>query len=154
MSYGLSAVSQLNVIITVTTHKHHDIANQYLFDFVANSFSKLATNRTSKVCITYLFVKGIHQLLADSPHKGTVMQKAFPFHDIIMWWGCTVVSLHNKCGDCCILYAKWCNKIRSHSLIYLHSIFIEIEKNGFIYGSQRTSNSQGCAANTFISYEI
>ena len=30
------------------------------------------------------FVRGIHQWLVDSPHKGTVMWKSFVFHDIIM----------------------------------------------------------------------
>ena len=29
-------------------------------------------------------VKGIHRCPVDSPHKGPIMQKAFPFHDIIM----------------------------------------------------------------------
>ena len=71
-----------------------------------------------------------------SSQKGPVMPKAFPCHDIIMWRGFTVVSPHDKCLECCILYVKWCNKIRPHSLIYLHSIFIEIEQNGFIYECQ------------------
>ena len=30
------------------------------------------------------FVRGIHQSLVDSPHKGPVMQKAFPYDDIIL----------------------------------------------------------------------
>ena len=30
------------------------------------------------------FVRGIHQWLVDSPHKGPVMQIMFPFDDIIM----------------------------------------------------------------------
>ena len=30
------------------------------------------------------FVRGIHQWLVDSPHKGPVNQKAFPLHDVIM----------------------------------------------------------------------
>ena len=32
------------------------------------------------------FVWGIHQSLVDSPHKGPVMWKMFPFDDVIMWW--------------------------------------------------------------------
>ena len=31
------------------------------------------------------FVRGIHQQLVDSPHKGPVMQTAFPCHDDIMF---------------------------------------------------------------------
>ena len=30
------------------------------------------------------FVRGIHQWLVNSPHKAPVMQKMFPFHDVIM----------------------------------------------------------------------
>ena len=30
------------------------------------------------------FMRVIHQSLVDSPHKGPVMQKAFPCHDVIM----------------------------------------------------------------------
>ena len=30
------------------------------------------------------FVRGIHQSLVDSPHKGTVTRQVFPFDDVIM----------------------------------------------------------------------
>ena len=41
------------------------------------------SKKTSKPCITG-FVRGIHQLSVDSPHKGPVTQKKLPFDDIIM----------------------------------------------------------------------
>ena len=31
------------------------------------------------------FVRGIHWWLVNSLHKGTVMQKMFPFDDVILW---------------------------------------------------------------------
>ena len=37
-----------------------------------------------QISASLAFVRGIHQLLVDSPHKGPVMQKKFPFDDIIM----------------------------------------------------------------------
>ena len=38
--------------------------------------------RQSSVSLT--FVRGIHRLLVDSPHKGPVTRKKFPFDDVIM----------------------------------------------------------------------
>ena len=32
------------------------------------------------------FVRGIHRRSVNSPHKGPVMQKMFPFDDVIMSW--------------------------------------------------------------------
>ena len=31
------------------------------------------------------FVRGIHRWQVNSPHKGPVMRKMFPFDDVIMW---------------------------------------------------------------------
>ena len=57
----------------------------------------LTPSKTSKVRITvplwwestvnwwyWPFVMGIHRLPMDSPHKGSVMRKALPYHDVIM----------------------------------------------------------------------
>ena len=32
------------------------------------------------------FVRGIHQWPVNSPHKGPMKRKMFPFDDVIMWW--------------------------------------------------------------------
>ena len=42
------------------------------------------TREALKILHYWLFVRGIHQSLVDSPHKGPIMQKAFPCHDVIM----------------------------------------------------------------------
>ena len=62
-----------------------------------NSLLKVTAYKTWKLQITdplyWPFVRGIHQSLVDSHHKGPVMEKAFPCHDIIMLIG--VVALAN-----------------------------------------------------------
>ena len=40
------------------------------------------------------FVRGIHRWLMDSPHKGQVTRKMFPFDNVIMWWNIFVLDLH------------------------------------------------------------
>ena len=42
------------------------------------------TNKPSRLCITELFVRGIRPWRLDSLHKGPVMQKALPRHDVIV----------------------------------------------------------------------
>ena len=43
-----------------------------------------ADQRKHQSSMALAFVQGIHQWLVHSPHKGPVMQKMFPFDDIIM----------------------------------------------------------------------
>ena len=52
------------------------------------------------------FVRGIHQWLVDSPHKGPVTQKMFPFDDVIMlyvllWLGTNRLEAWNTF---CVIY--------------------------------------------------
>ena len=42
------------------------------------------SNENLKASHHWPFVRGIHQPLVDSPHKGSVMLKTFPCYDIIM----------------------------------------------------------------------
>ena len=39
------------------------------------------------------FLRGINQWLMDSPHKGPVMQKVYPCHDVIINVPCTALAL-------------------------------------------------------------
>ena len=43
-----------------------------------------ADQRKHQSSASLAFVRGIHQLLVNSPHKGPVMQKTFPFDNVIM----------------------------------------------------------------------
>ena len=57
-----------------------------------------------KVLHHWSFVSGIHRWPVDSPHKGPVMQKPFPRHDIMInpWIVCiaAVTYLHNLMQIC------------------------------------------------------
>ena len=52
------------------------------------------------------FVRGIHRWLVNSPHKGPVMQKKFPFDDAIMhftdYWDFRINWELHHCLGCCV----------------------------------------------------
>ena len=41
--------------------------------------------RKHQSCASLAFVRGIHRWPVNSPHKGPVTRKMFPFDDVIMW---------------------------------------------------------------------
>ena len=43
-----------------------------------------ADQRKHEISTSLAFVTGIHQWPVNSPHKGPVMRKMFPFDDVIM----------------------------------------------------------------------
>ena len=67
------------------------------------------------------FVMGIHRWPMNSPHKGPVQRKMFPFDDVIMalgiltTWCCSLLSSHSLCW-------VFCGRVT-------HSIFIEARMN-------------------------
>ena len=59
-----------------------------------------ATDQRKHQCSASLvFVRGIHRWPVNSPHKGPVTQKMFPFEDIIMWAASLVYVLHWNRND-------------------------------------------------------
>ena len=50
-----------------------------------SSSFRMTTNKTQNIRITGPFVRGIHRWPMDSLHKGPMMQKSFPYHDVIIW---------------------------------------------------------------------
>ena len=44
-----------------------------------------ADQRKHQSSTSLAFVRGIHRRAVNSPHKGTVTRKMFPFDDVIMW---------------------------------------------------------------------
>ena len=50
--------------------------------------------KNAKLCITGLFVWGIHRWPVDSPHKGSVMRTAFQCHDVIICTSGSTVCIH------------------------------------------------------------
>ena len=57
-----------------------------------------ADQRTHKSSASLAFVCGIHRWPVNSPHKGTVTRKMFPFDDVIMWWPTEVIP--SSCWGC------------------------------------------------------
>ena len=45
-----------------------------------------ADQRKHQSCASLAFVRGIHRWPVNSPHKGSVTRKMFPFEDVIMSW--------------------------------------------------------------------
>ena len=58
-----------------SNHHHHHCLLNHLF--------RRRSKKTSKLHVTDL-CEGIHRWPVNSPHKGTVMQKMFPFDDVIV----------------------------------------------------------------------
>ena len=75
-------------IITVMSHERHRISNHRSLECLCNSFFGL-TSKTNQRSALLPFVKEIHRWPVDSPHKGPVMRKAYPFHHANhapAWW--------------------------------------------------------------------
>ena len=71
------------------------------------------------------FVRGIHRWPVNSPHKGPVTRKIFPFDDVIMWleniWILYLIMLiifHTLKKKCAILakFSSLCKKLSKISL--------------------------------------
>ena len=52
---------------------------------VYSTFCSGADQRKHQSSASLAFVRGIHQWLVNSPHKGPVTRKMFPFDDVIIW---------------------------------------------------------------------
>ena len=60
-------------------HNEHDgLSNHQRLDCLLNHLCRCRSKKTCKLCFTGL------QWLVDSPHKGPVMWKMFPFKNVIM----------------------------------------------------------------------
>ena len=59
------------------------ISNRWHFDCLLNCLFRCSSMKILKP-VSVAFVRGIHQWPVDSPYKGPVMWKMFPFDDIIL----------------------------------------------------------------------
>ena len=75
--------------ITITSHECQGIWNHWQLSHLFNSLFSLTTIKTSKLCITELFVSEIHQWPMDSHHKGPVM-----------WLSCHHVTSQKQRNNC------------------------------------------------------
>ena len=66
-------------------HNEHDcISNHQHHDFYSTVYSS-ADQRKHQSSASLALVRGIHQVLVNSPYKRPVTQKMFPFDDVIMF---------------------------------------------------------------------
>ena len=88
--------------------------------------------------LCYCFVRGIHnpwleathQWLMDAPHKGPVMWKKFPHHDVIMqfleittalYWAIKMALLPNQL----VIYIFMCSQLRARTVTLLNRLLVK-----------------------------
>ena len=76
--------------IVMTSNERQDISSHLLIDCLLNSLFRLTSKETPRLPITG-FVMGIHRWPMDSPHKESVMRKAWRHHG----------SVNHSHGACC-----------------------------------------------------
>ena len=81
----------------VSKHRPHDC--------LLNRLSRRRSKKTSKLRVTGL-CEGIHRWPVNSPHKGPVARKMFPFDDVIMYLMCPFQG-----GRCTRSLVKACKKV-------------------------------------------
>ena len=65
--------------------RHDGVWNHQPQDCLLNRLFRRRSKKTSKLLVTG-FVRGIHRWPVNSPHKGPVTRKMFPFDDVILYW--------------------------------------------------------------------
>ena len=107
------------------------ISNHRRLDCLFNHLFKLTLKETSEPALLTL-CEGNHRWPTDSPHKGLVTRKPFPFEDVIMVWlyftsFCCVlwfISLHSS-G---YVFYLWLSQVlaneRTHSICNVFSSFL------------------------------
>ena len=63
---------------------HNGVSNHQPYGCLLNRLFRRRSKKTSKLCVTGLCV-GNSPGPVNSPHKGPVTRKMFPFDDVIMW---------------------------------------------------------------------
>ena len=84
-------IHQLRVSLTLYTFSHYNgdkmsaMASQITsLTIVYSAIYSGADQRKQQSSASLAFVRGIHRSLVNSPHKGPVTRKIFPFDDVIM----------------------------------------------------------------------
>ena len=76
-------------------HNDHDgVSNDQPHGCLLNRLFRRRSKKTSKLRVTGLCV-GNSPGPVNSPHKGPVPRKMFPFDDVIMWWSDLTVPVEN-----------------------------------------------------------
>ena len=84
VSYWLASIKIYNLKSFQWRHNGHDgVSNHQPHDCLLNRLFRYRSKKTSKPA-SLAFVRGIHGWPVNSPHKGPVTRKMFPFDDVIM----------------------------------------------------------------------
>ena len=78
---------------------------------VCSSVCSGAHQRKHQMSASLAFVRGIHRRSVDSPHKGPVTRKMFPFDDVIMTW----CEGHGITGCHQMMLVDWLTSSAGHS---------------------------------------
>ena len=85
--FNLNFIWSLSLSLITNSHTHYSdiiISNHQLHDCLLNRlFRRRSKKHQSSALLA--FVRGIHRWPVNSPHKGPVTLKLFPFDDIIMY---------------------------------------------------------------------
>ena len=72
------------------------VSNHRLSCCLFSRLFRLTSNKTSKSPLHWPFVRGIHRSSVESPHKGAVTPKPFPFDGAIIRWKRYIVGTTNQ----------------------------------------------------------
>ena len=73
-----------NMSFTNTLNNKGQITSPTIVYWTVYSGADEKINKKSSASLA--FVRGIHRWPVNSPHKGPVTRKKFPFDDVIMWY--------------------------------------------------------------------
>ena len=100
--FGVADVDRVGVVAALgfPLHWRHNgrdgVSNHQSHDCLLNRIFRRRSKKTSSSA-SLAFVRGNHRGPVNSPHKGPVTRKMFPFDDVIMHWSylCVKVDLLN-----------------------------------------------------------
>ena len=99
----------------VIINHYNIVVSRHLKSPVTRLFGQQLIQVNKKECIKSLhhwpFGWGIHRSPMDSPHKGSVIQKAFPYPDPIMILGEELDSAHRQPSCCFAIISGWNKEI-------------------------------------------
>ena len=99
-------------------HDHHSVSNHQPHGYLFNLLFRRISNKTSKLRVTGLCV-GNSPGPVNSPHKGTVTRKMFPFDDVIIT---RRLAITGYCGVS--VMEKWLNLPLWRALFWKFELFV------------------------------
>ena len=79
---SLNQISSVLLSLQWRHNKRYGVSNHWRLDCLLNQAQVKEKNQGS---VSQPFVRGIHRLPVEFPHKGSVTRKMFPFDDVIMY---------------------------------------------------------------------